>query len=118
MGAHPDHDVEVAAGAAADAGPALAGDAYARAVADSGRNLDLQPLEAEGGAGALADVTDGARDLAAAAAGAAGLLRLQLQEAGGAGERLLQGHLGGVLDVLAAHRAATAEERLEDSVEG
>ncbi len=63
-------------------------------------------------------MTNGARDLAAAATGAAGLLRLEPDTTGGAVEGLLQGDLRGVLHVLAPRRPATAKERLEDGLEG
>ena len=66
------------------------------------------------GARALAGVADRARDLAAAAAGRAGLLALQLQRARRPVVGLFQRDLGRVLDVLAAHRARCRAAAAED----
>jgi len=81
-------------------------------------DLHFDALRAQDGAGALALVADRARDLTPAAAGGAGLLRLQVQRARGAVVGLLQRDLGPAYsNVLAARWSAAAhaaEEAPED----
>src|SRR3990170_9144216 len=96
----------------------LPSDAHTGAVLHAGRYLHLEPLGPDDGARALANVADGPGDLAAAAAGGARLLRLQLEQPGRALKRLLQRDLCGVLHILPAHRPPPARERLEDPLEG
>src|SRR5262249_3953454 len=72
--AHRQEDVEIACGAAARAGLALAGQANARAVLDAGRNGDLERLVAPHAALARAAAAGLVDHLACAVAGMAGAL--------------------------------------------
>src|SRR2546426_11377170 len=103
MRPHPNDDVEVASWTAHPRA-SFARQTHPCAVSRPGWDFHFEPPGAHHDATALAGVADRTSDLAAAAAGRARLLTLEVQGTRRSRVGFFQRNLGCVLDVLAAHR--------------